>query len=262
MDVTYWLNYHAENTGEISYPRYVAINTAVEATTLNQRHGGLSLTLQDIFLRDHMRSEDVLVVSVGGNDIALLPTPCTILSMGGLLCLPKGAIRDGLTCGSVQMEDCCCGCGASMISCTCGMPPCLGYFRHMFGTRVQLYIRALTKKVKPRKVLVCMIYHLDENPVPSWAGHFLNVIGYNKDPSKLKTIIEKVFIEATSKIKIPGSEVVPVPLFVVLDGKTSSDYVARVEPSKNGGEKMAKYLLDIIDGNVTFEPPKMTMEGR
>lgn len=51
----------------------------------------------------------------------------------------------------------------------------------------------------------------------------------------------------SSRIKIPGSEVIPVPLFNVLDGKTTSDYIARVEPSAVGGKKLAEYLLDVID---------------
>ena len=38
-----------------------------------------------------------------------------------------------------------------------------------------------------------------------------------------------------------------MPLFHALDGKTTRDYVARVEPSSQGGKKMAEYLLDMID---------------
>jgi len=41
-------------------------------------------------------------------------------------------------------------------------------------------------------------------------------------------------------------EVVAVPLFHALDGKTSSDYVSRVEPSVTGGEKMARLIVDAI----------------
>jgi hypothetical protein len=52
-----------------------------------------------------------------------------------------------------------------------------------------------------------------------------------------------------SRIQIKGSEVIPVPLFNVLDGKCSDDYVARVEPSAIGGEKMAEFLLDIVDNS-------------
>lgn len=49
------------------------------------------------------------------------------------------------------------------------------------------------------------------------------------------------------KIRIPGSEVIPVPLFHVMDGRTPQDYIARVEPSPSGGKKMAEFILDSID---------------
>ena len=52
-------------------------------------------------------------------------------------------------------------------------------------------------------------------------------------------------MHATSQIQIDGTEVVPFPLFRVLDGKTSSDYCQRVEPSPQGGRKMAAALLDV-----------------
>lgn len=50
-----------------------------------------------------------------------------------------------------------------------------------------------------------------------------------------------------STIRVKGSQVIPVPLFNVLDGKRSEDYVARVEPSAIGGRKMAEFLLDLIE---------------
>lgn len=50
-----------------------------------------------------------------------------------------------------------------------------------------------------------------------------------------------------STIRIKGSEVIPTPLFNVLDGKRSEDYIARVEPSALGGRKMAEFLLDLIE---------------
>lgn len=61
---------------------------------------------------------------------------------------------------------------------------------------------------------------------------------------------------------MPGSEVIPVPLFNALDGKNTLDYVARVEPSAIGGKKLAEFLLDVIDnpssittGNGSMTPP-------
>jgi hypothetical protein len=50
-----------------------------------------------------------------------------------------------------------------------------------------------------------------------------------------------------SKIEITGCDIVPIPLFHVLDGRTSTDYIARVEPSSDGGRKMAEYILESIE---------------
>jgi len=230
----------------------------VEATTLNQRARGL--LPQDAFIRDNIGANDVLVVSVGGNDVALAPTPCTLAAMGGLVCcVPMWMIEEGGTCCEVPVNDFCCGCGPSLLSCLCAVPPCLGYFRHLFGTRVKKYVEAITKKTRPKKVLVCMIYYPDESPTPSWANSALAAMGYNTNPGKLQLIIRKMLLEGTSRIQIPGTEVIPVPLYRALDGKTSSDYVARVEPSAVGGKKMAELILDAIS-NSYASPTSSTMQ--
>ena len=252
-DVTYWMNCLLEQQKQQQQqqqqqPKYAVINTAVEATTLNER--SYRLRPQDRFIRDNIRSDDVLVVSIGGNDVALAPAPCTIASICGILALPTQCIESGVSFCACPMNDCCCGCGPSLLSCLGTCPPCLGYFRHLFGTRVQHYIEQLTAKTKPRKILVCMIYYPDENPTPSWANGALGALNYNKNPVKVQLLIRKAFEEATSKIKIEGSQVIPVPLFNVLDGKRSEDYVARVEPSALGGERMAEFLLDHIQRDV------------
>ena len=240
-DVTYWMNYLLEQQQQ---PKYSAINAAVEATTLNER--SYRLRPQDIFIRDNISVDDVLVVSIGGNDVALAPAPCTIASICGILALPMQCIESGASCCVCPVNDCCCGCGPSLLSCLGTCPPCLGYFRHLFGTRVQHYIEQLTAKTKPKKILVCMIYYPDENPAPSWANGALGALRYNTNPAKVQAIIRKAFEEATCRIRIEGSEVIPVPLFNVLDGKQSQHYVARVEPSALGGERMAEFLLDHI----------------
>jgi hypothetical protein len=74
----------------------------VEATTLNER--SYRLRPQDKFIRDNISSNDVLIVSVGGNDIALAPAPCTILSIAGLLCLPMGCLEGGRSFGAVPVR--------------------------------------------------------------------------------------------------------------------------------------------------------------
>ena len=257
-DVTYWLNFLAEEQHRTvpQSPRMYAINTAVEATTLNERR--FRLRAQDKFLRGNIQANDVLIVSVGGNDVAMAPTPCTILSILSMVHMPLSCLEQGCTLGTMPCDEYCCGCGpAAMGSCCCAFPCCFGYLVHMFGTRVQKYIERIVPNGnnKPKKILVCMYYYLDKNPTPSWAGCALGCLGYNHTPQKLQTLIRRAFEEATSKIEIPGSQVIPVPLFNVLDGENSRDYVARVEPSSQGGRKMAEYLLDIIQqGNVELGP--------
>jgi hypothetical protein len=272
-DVTYWLNHllsssttgltnssnneqsssqqqqqrrRSSDTGPTANTRYIAINGAIEASTLNTR--SYRLRPQDEFVRDHMQPNDVLIVSVGGNDVALVPQPCTIVSIVCLLLiLPSICMERGCVCGTVSVDDYCCGCGPSLCSCLCACPPCLGYFRHLFGLRMQRYIEALTEKTKPSKILVCMIYFPDETPdAASWADPTLRLLGYNTNPQKLQTFIRKVYHDVISTIQIPGSQVIPVPLYRVLNGKNSEDYVARVEPSPTGGRKMAEFLLAYI----------------
>jgi hypothetical protein len=62
-DISYHLNARLEEEGG----HMVAINAAVEETRLEPRARG-RLEPQDIFVRDNLRPDDVLVVNVGGND--------------------------------------------------------------------------------------------------------------------------------------------------------------------------------------------------
>lgn len=53
---------------------------------------------------------------------------------------------------------------------------------------------------------------------------------------------------ATKRIQIPGTEVVAFPLFRVLDGSDTGDYLQRVEPSPAGSAKMGRALTDVVLG--------------
>ena len=90
--------------------RMACLNTAVEESTLGGRWCG-RLLHQDHFIKEHVTPNDTVVVSVGGNDIALRPNCCTILNMLVLsCCTPTCAIESGCGC-AVPVDDCCCGCG-------------------------------------------------------------------------------------------------------------------------------------------------------
>jgi len=75
-DVCYWLNDELVRRGHGG--RLFCLNTAVEATSLNTRTCG-RLTPQDRLIASAIGPDDVLVVSVGGNDIALEPLLFTAL---------------------------------------------------------------------------------------------------------------------------------------------------------------------------------------
>merc|ERR1719491_2016400 len=135
------------------------------------------------------------------------------------------------------------GCMRSLFGCV--FPPGLAYFVDLFGNAIQSYVLRMLGTTRPKKVVVCMIYFLDEKG-HSWADRALTLLDYNRDPSRLQEAIRAVFRLATKRIRIPGTEVVAFPLFEVLDGKTSSDYVSRVEPSAQGGAKMGEALMKVI----------------
>ena len=81
QDVTFWLNHEA---AQLPGSPIGIVNTAIEATSLNDR-ACCRLLDQDAFIRDNITEEDYLIVSVGGNDVALQPLLCTIANMLALV---------------------------------------------------------------------------------------------------------------------------------------------------------------------------------
>ena len=118
---------------------------------------------------------------------------------------------------------------------------------------MQRYIENLISKQKPKSVGVCAIYFPDEREGDSWAEFPLSTLGYNTNPSKLQGLIKKIYRDAISRIRLPGTKVVPIALYDVLDGKNTNDYEARVEPSATGGEKMASLVMDLMFCDYNFK---------
>ena len=218
-DVAHWLNHELVQRG--LGDRAVCVNAAIEESTLGLRHGG-KLLPHDEFVRRHISAPDVLIVSCGGNDIALRPTCGTIAAMATLVSCPKWLISSGLA-------------------------PGLGHFKALFRDSTKAYIESLIAERRPRIVVCCMLYYLDTRPGGSWADQVLSKLGYNSDPAKLQLIMRMIYEQATCAIQINGTTVVPVPLYEALDGTDTDDYVERVEPSVQGGEKMAKVILDRLE---------------
>ena len=100
---------------------------------------------------------------------------------------------------------------------------------------------------KPKKILVCMIYYLDEKAGGSWADRVLSLLGYDANPSKLQHIITTLYERITARgFEVDGTVVETFPMFKVLDGKNRDDYEQRVEPSVQGGRKLAQAFVDVL----------------
>ncbi|EMC97990.1 hypothetical protein BAUCODRAFT_410290 [Baudoinia panamericana UAMH 10762] len=220
-DVAFWLNH-------LLGSKATAINTAVEATMLRDRD--TKLLPHDDFIRDNIGEGDVLVVSVGANDIALSPNASTMRHMFQLAWLtPRSSVERGT---------------ASSLT----------YFKQMFGDQTKAYIERIIEKQKPRAVIVCMIYYPLESSVStqtSWADAQLKSLGYGMYPGQLQAAIKKMYEQATCEMRIEGTTVIPCPLYETMDGKVEADYTSRVEPSVQGGQKMAALFTKLLDNVLT-----------
>jgi len=274
-DVSYWMN----NLASPRLPglRTVTFNAAIEESTIGERiaaksRNGPGLLPHDDWIQSKLGSgggQDVVVLSVGGNDVALRPSVATIASIFTLTRLPL-----------------------CMVRALGRWSPGFGHLESLFHGEVEAMVQRLVRPPQSQKsnsssaaqfrppslVVVCMIYYLDETPGGSWADTVLGCLGYDADPAKLKYAIKLLFDtisakgfsaqppreDVRSKPTLCGgdegnapestgssidTQVLPFPLFDVLDGTDTNDYVQRVEPSVEGGRKMAGALLDFISKN-------------
>eukprot|EP00045_Choanoeca_perplexa_P013002 m.144900 g.144900 ORF g.144900 m.144900 type:complete len:357 (+) comp16209_c0_seq10:81-1151(+) len=220
-DIAYWLNIACQEH-KLSA---AAINCAIEESTVRARQPGwfspATLLEQDQVAATTISAQDYLVVSVGGNDVALSPTLGTVASMLTLSrAMPDSWIKSGHALG-------------------------MGHFVRLFKKQVKTYILTLLGDTRPKAVLVCMIYYPCTKG-DSWADRTLKALGYDSNPAKLQLIIRTIFEFASKDLTIDGTKVIPVPLFEVLDPNDQTDYVQRVEPSVQGGKKMADTFLQLI----------------
>jgi len=75
----------------------------------------------------------------------------------------------------------------------------------------------------------------------------LSPLGYNSNPGRLQRLIRKIYELGTCEVRVPGTRVIPCPLFEILDASPDSgDYIQRVEPSEAGGIKMARWFVDTV----------------
>ena len=220
MDVCYWFNrLAAEDLGPLEC---CTIMASVEASTAADRHH-FGLLAQDEFIKDSVSEDDSIVMSVGGNDVALAPTWATAVSMALLNLSPQWLVW-------------------------LGVAPGQRHFVCWFHMVIYSYIRKLVEKTRPRKVVVNMIYYPDESfDEHAWPGATLKLLGYDADPGRLQLIIRRLNKALSARAPptdLAGLDVEIFPLYTVLDGTDTGDYEQRVEPSVQGGAKIARALLD------------------
>lgn len=193
----------------------VAINTAVEGSTLQQRN--IKLLDHDMLIRNQIRNSDDLVISVGGNDFALSPTIHTLTNLFLLSYASHEAIENGTAWGLASICE-------------------------MIRSGLQNYVDSLTELQKPRRILICSLYYPDKNPEShGWADGILKRLG-----TRVDLLIRAIYREAVCKVVVKNSHVIYVPLFETLNGLDSSLYSQRVEPSSKGGRKIAHTLTKYL----------------
>jgi len=215
-DIDYWMNELLARGHGPQNKKVCSIMTSVEATTLAGRDNGL--LAQDKFVRDHVGTEDFLIVSIGGNDVALAPTNATKRALLALKNNPQDPIA-------------------------------LAHLLAIYGEKTKKYVERIIEKNKPKNTIISMIYYPSEKDSSSWARGTLEQLGYFQDPKILQNLIDFFYKEATQKIKIDGARVTPLEMSKALNGKTPSDYEQLVEPSAEGGKKLAELFLKTLFGH-------------
>ncbi len=116
------------------------------------------------------------------------------------------------------------------------------------------YLERLTSKKKPKKIIVCIIYMPNFMNTSGWAVGFLNNLKKMYPDATIDTLrnnlrglLKKIHDECIEKIKINGTEIIPLKLYDVIDGTDEKDYENAVEPSIQGGKKMAEAFKNLID---------------
>lgn len=210
LDVNHFVNHFLEKE---KLP-FISLNFAIEEAFIR---GKFALDEHDKIVKNNINENDILIVSIGGNDIALKPSPIIILELFNfLICSEEDKIKNILD---------------------------------TFETNLKDYISNLIQNKKPKAVFICAPYYPCKVMQKSWASTTLNLMKYYDDPYKVHKLINFIY-KKIKEIKIDNVNIIPVPIFEILDWEDENDYVASVEPSENGGRKIAKYFVDLIKQNV------------
>lgn len=206
-DICYQLNYLLRGSA------YICIHCAVYDSTLWERIQG-NMMAQDLFIQQNIKPNDVLIVSMGSNDILYKPTFTTLYYL--ILLISLNTIEN-IKSNPLQ---------------------CWGFrqFMNLFKNQITHYIERLIALQKPKLVIVCMFDYSDEN----WTDVALSYLGYKNHLETFQIVIEQMYKYTVQKIFLPGVEIRTCPMFQI-PNKPRQDYDKGVE-----SRKIAKILIKLI----------------
>ncbi len=211
-DVNYWMNYYLSKLND---KKICSIMTSVEASTLQERED--NLLKQDIFISEHITNNDYLVVSVAGNDLAALSR------------------TQNINLDPTKLAN----------------SPFFKELLPFYKEKTEKFIKRILKGRKTKAVIISTLYYLDEDMNnarnrTAWPREILRNLSYDSDPKKLHYLIDLLHEKGTRNIRIEGVNLIPVKLSETLNGKDTKDYIQLVEPSSQGGQKMAQFFIRIL----------------
>lgn len=209
-DVAYWMN--------TMNPHHITINTAVEEATIGSKM--VNLNESDRFIQEHILEKDTLIVSIGGNDVAHKASFLTLLSLAVIILATPMFLWQYLA-----------------------WTPPMRHLDRLFRRDCEQYVESLVLKTKPKRVLLCTVYYPDitGGKRRGWASEALKWLKYDSNPDRLQKFIDLIHDKCTSKIRVTGNTSIHhIALSQTLNGSDTKYYVQRVEPSVNGGKKIAE----------------------
>lgn len=213
-DICFWLNHYLS---ERQLP-LAAINCAVEASTLYDRHN--TLLGHDEFVQTHLEKDDIIIVSIGGNDIVLNPSLRIIVCLFvAIYLIPEYFFSTAL----FQFF-------------------CLSPLRALFHDELKAYISRICQNQKPSQIILCSYYYPCINGGTGWADKMLRLAGYHRHPEK----IQKLFDIIANDVMPVSSDFTRINLSTILSAEDETDYISCVEPSVSGGKKIAHRFCESL----------------
>jgi len=185
---------------------YTCINCASEESKVENK----IYNYQDKFIHDNITKDDILVISIGGNDFLLNPDNLTRLGKAQFSRILKGKYEDE---NYLQILN-------------------------IFNLHIPKYIKYLIGKNTPKKIIYLFPYFPCEVKGQCWSSA-INLIMIFK--GFLKDTMRNLYKDMKLK-----ENIIKLPLFKLFNPEKEEDYIQRLEPSILGGRKIASLILKNI----------------